>query len=166
MMSDFSNQLDSTLPQSIRKAVQRGLFFNGTYMENLAAATSRDFLIIAGAKKMHLSIDIPAETAMDFFGYSGTTYSAAGTPINIINDNFSSSITPLGTININATITSMGTVRYSKYLPGGNGPQAVGGENGPSREFILNANGVFAIRLTNNGAQPSRYSIEIGWYED
>lgn len=120
-MSNFSNKLDSTFPESFHKKIHRGQVFAATALANMANGSSVTSLIISGAKPMHLALQISNSHELDFLGYSDTTYSDAGTPLNIINVNFSSTNTPLGTVNGSATITDIGTLRYSQFLPGGQG---------------------------------------------
>ena len=60
---------------------------------------------------------------------------------------------------------SAGTELEHIYMAGGDGPQAVGGVNRGTQEWILKNNTIYAFYLQNTGASANTHSISLDWYE-
>lgn len=160
-MTDYNNRLDSTLPETWHKRGHRGQVFVASAVANIGAGSTLTVLIIPGSKSLHLGITVACNGELDFIAYSDTTFSDAGTPVDIVNVNFGSPIVNTASVNIGATITDIGNARYNKLIT------PVETHIIPARveEFIFVSGMNYAFQLINDGLSTVRYSADVGWYE-
>lgn len=150
--------------------VHEGILYTASILADIAGTSSADHLIqVPSGTTLHMSVAAKGAGTLDFLGYAGTTFSAAGTDMTLINNNFNfdtSAVT--SSFTSGPTITSPGTLGYSDLMPGGTGMNAAGGSVGAPKggaEFVLNGGANFLIRLTNNAGSTTRYSLIIVFYE-
>lgn len=131
----------------------------------------QDFLITTGAKAAHIQSagftfgrgDIDIEV------YEAATTSAAGTVIPVFNTNRNSANVPLTVVTKGPTVTGVGTLIHTAWLPPtatGTGLSAngvVGGESGEEWELLPNTK--YLIRTTNNSGATIDLRHEWLYYE-
>ena len=77
---------------------------------------------------------------------------------------FSSGSTALTTFRVNPTVTTVGTLIFTKLIPGGTGASSQGGDGEPFGEIVLSTNQTYLVRLQNlTTTQPG--GIEAHFYE-
>jgi len=132
--------------------------------DKLASGSSIDVAIaFASGIKAHLHEDVICGGDAEFFMYSGSVVTG-GTSVTAINRDFTSSNVSQSAILLNPTITSLGTVVNSSFIPGGTGRKS-SGSGGGSFQFVLAPLTTYLFRLTNvNGAAHMAHII-LTWYE-
>ena len=72
----------------------------------------------------------------------------------------------LASCAVASTVTPGGTLIFNKFVPGGPGPLASGGNGKPfEQEWILKSSTTYAIVATNRGGATKAMSIGAMWYE-
>lgn len=150
------------------RLVHDGMYYNATGKVNVGIGANLDILMQFPAGVVgHMTLvefqmeDGPVDIAL----YENTTFSAAGTAVNVKNHNRLSTRTAGITMTHTPTITGVGDVVTQRYIPAGGGPpgQEAGTlVRGEDSEWIL-GNGVdYLWRLTNN----SGVAIDVGFHLD
>lgn len=97
--------------------------------------------------------------------YEGATWTG-GTSLNVFNKNRAKTESPTLTVVRGPTPVLLGTLLENEFIPGGTGPQAIGGAATQRAEWILKPGTQYLFRITNRsgGAQPASMALE--WYEE
>lgn len=124
-------------------------------------------LLFQPAAGMHCVFDVSVGGDCEVTYYKGTTFSNAGTAVTAFNKNDYSSNVSSATITYDPAVTGVGTARLpSKLVPGGTGTKSLGGQDGGFEgEFIMKADEVYMIRVTNRSGAATPVSITVEWYE-
>jgi hypothetical protein len=123
------------------------------------------FVVTVGAKECHMTA--AGAVGGDFEGElrEDVTYTG-GTAVAIFNKKRSSSEGATATVVRDPTITDAGTLLENRFVPGGTGPQAVGGVGGQRAEWILEPGRVYLYRITNRAGNNQPGSLVLEWYEE
>jgi len=148
------------------------MFHTSGKVIGMVDANVDDFLLVTGDIHPHiqlLNFDFGAGD-IDIVSYEDTTTSNDGTPITaLLNTNRNSSITPLLTMFSAPTVTGVGTLLHTAWMPpvgtgiGQSASGISGGGNG--EEWELKPNSKYMIRITNNSGSTIDYRYELRWYE-
>lgn len=150
---------------SVHHEVHDGEVFEcSAYLESIADDENLDLQITTGARKVHTSFG--AELGGDgTFSFHRSPTTSDGTPVIAYNMEHSSAAVPISTLVHSPTVSDTGTQIIKFFLPGGSGPQAVGGTTRGNLERILKANTKYLFRLTNISGQAQPGSILLQFYE-
>jgi hypothetical protein len=129
---------------------------------------SYDMLLVTGNQAdAHLTFEGACGGDADLFLYENTVVTDNGTKLKVQNMRRS-----LHGVNINTvqayetpTITNVGDELSVRFMPGGAGPQSVGGTGRTGTEWMLKSETYYLIRVTNRGGQGQPASIFAQWYE-
>lgn len=145
----------------------------GTYDAAFLVGTSREFILITGAKPILVKARLFSFTGDEISTtlYQNPTYTG-GTAVPYYNLSTINPVPGLATILGTPTVSNPGTQISPTYRLLGNLPQtgqavqttdASGGT--PELERVLAANSVFLFRTTNTGTVTSKFSSKNTWYE-
>lgn len=112
-------------------------------------------------KLFHLKLTIDTEAEALIQIYKDSTLSNNGTPITIFNRNHNSALVDYLGFNVTPTITTDGTLFYTKRIGSG---KTFGGQAGRENEIILKNNSKYLIRITNATTSDNYYNIEMDYY--
>ena len=144
----------------------KSFYYHKLYPDSakLASDASIDIAIaFASGVYAHLHEDVLCGGDAEFYFYSGSVVTG-GTSVPAINRHFTSSNTSQSAILLNPTVTTLGTEKYSSFIPGGTGHKSAGAGGG-SFQFVLAPLTTYLFRLTNvNGAAHMAHMI-LTWYE-
>jgi len=99
--------------------------------------------------------------------YEGTTVTAGtGTAMTAFNKNRASIKAPTVGVRRDMTVDTVGTLIENEFIPGGTGPQAVGGAGVSRAEWVLALNTIYMVRITNRAGNAQPMSLAIEWYEE
>jgi len=99
--------------------------------------------------------------------YEGTTVTAGtGTAMTAFNKNRASAKAPTVGVRRDMTVDTVGTLIENEFIPGGTGPQAVGGAGVSRAEWVLAPNTIYMVRITNRAGNAQPASLAIEWYEE
>lgn len=132
--------------------IHKGKYFSGGYYNSaLAAAGTLDILIQASsAHYTHAQFVASASGDCTVQLYEDTTFSAAGTAVDMSNHNRSSASVFSGTVTHTPTVTSVGTaINGMMLLPGGTKHSGGGADAGFNNEFVLDKSTNYLLRVTN-----------------
>lgn len=130
----------------------------------LAAAASREILIIAGASDVHFEEVVDASLSGLLYIYEGTTYSAPGTAVTVTARNRANVQACTTLVYHTPTLTATGTLLAVHQV----GTSSTGGRTGESAssdraEWILDAGKKYLLRFTAD-ANNTRTIIRGDWY--
>lgn len=160
-----------TVIDTVHHEVHEGETFQACYKtpdaSPLADNASIDLLFIVGARFPHFTFTAAAGADAEVRLYEGTTVSANGTGISVMN---MKRIPPIMIAGVAAfhtpTITTLGTMLIEALLPGGTGGNSAGGIARAGTEWDLNTNTNYLLRLINRGGNNQPASIVAQWYEE
>ena len=134
---------------------------------NIADDGTVNLHIATGAKQVHLSAWASCGGDMEAELLEGTTIDGdTGTEMTVYNKRRASATASLSTVKRDITVDSAGTLLEHRFIPGGDGGNAVGGARGEQDEWIVAANTNYMLRITNRAGTAQPMSIEIEWYEE
>jgi hypothetical protein len=126
--------------------------------------------IVMGAERdFHFAVNVVAEGKSFAFLYRNSTYTAVGTPLNIVNSNCASTNVASFTAFRDPEIETLGdllTPENGTLIPGGPGPQSVGAGSKFDEERVAAVNNDYLVRVQNVAGVPKDITIEISGYED
>lgn len=124
-----------------------------------------DFLIKVGARTAYHTI-LRAATGgnSDFLLYENTIVSANGVKLSTSTRNRQNIKVPTLEAYDTPTVTEVGTLLTSWFLPGGSRGAPVGGGY-KGTQWILASDTNYLIRLTNRSGLSIMFSVSIGWSE-
>lgn len=161
-MSYFESVINTGI---VHQRVHEGrLFSGGYYNNNVADTNSIDVLIQTHATEAtHFTVVVSSTGDAEFYLYTGTTFSPAGTAVSMANHNRNSGNTFQGTVTHTPTVTGVGTqLNGTTLIPGGTKSSGSGGSGAPfNEEFVLATSTNYLLRLTNvsGGAQKMEISV-------
>ena len=132
----------------------------------LAAAAVVDLLleVPAGAFPHFQELEVStngAPIAFDFF--EGTSVSANGAELTVVNKNRNSSNTPEMNVYVGPTVTGTGTLLKSSQVPVAEAGLLFSQNRGG--EWILAPSTLYLVRITNNSGAVVSINVSIGFYE-
>ena len=133
----------------------------------IADNASISFIITTHNKYAHLLARGSCGGDMEGLFYEGTTVTAGtGTAMTEFNKNRAS--TKVATVGgrRDMTVDTLGTLIENEFVPGGTGPQAVGGASSQRAEWVLALNTVYLVRITNRAGNAQPMSLALEWYEE
>jgi len=135
---------------------------------NIADNGTITFTITVNAKWAHMLFRAPCGGDMEAELREGATIQGGtGTAMVRYNKNRGKTAEDSTvTVRRDATITGAGTLIENEFIPGGTGPQAVGGAGVSRAEWILNRNTTYLVRVTNRAGNAQPMSLAIEWYEE
>jgi hypothetical protein len=143
--------------------------FKASYLQphggELADDATHDFLVKVGALGAHATFGIAVGGNCELLIYGGTTVSADGAALASISKNREDVGTAQTIVYDTPTVTGVGTLLLTQYVPGGTrGTAAGGGWSEP--EWILAPDTNYLIRITNRaGGSGIQLSISLEWSE-
>ena len=151
------------------REVHEGEFFScGHTFLAVANSATVYFRFLTGAKQFHYGFSIDAEGKAFARIYRGTTYTDDGTTVDIFNNSDFSSNVALHTSFHTPTIDVIGTEitpTNGILVPGGIGPQSVGGSIKGSEERIACVGTDYLIAVTNDSGFAKDITIQVAGYE-
>lgn len=135
---------------------------------SLVADNASVMLHVVPGAGMHAVMDVSASGDCDVYHYKETSSATTGTELTNFNKNefdnkTSDTVISWGTT---AMTTDLGTAYPGKFLPGGSGGNAVGGQDGGfARELIMASGTNYATVVTNRSGGVASISITYEWYE-
>lgn len=125
------------------------------------------FIITTHAKYAHMAFRAACGGDMEGELYEGTTVTA-GTGFAMVEYNKNRASAKAATVGVRRqmTIVAVGTLIENEFVPGGTGPQAVGGAAATRAEWVLAPNTVYMVRITNRAGNAQPMSLAIEWYEE
>ena len=140
-------------------------FFVQNYYSIDGLGTEKEFILVtpntSTLAHMLLNVETEAEFTVDFYRFP--SFSSVGTPLNIINNNDNSSITPTLIAGEDPTLSTDGTLMFSKILGSGN---KIGGLGRQTNEIVLRKNTSYLLRFTKNAAGTDWIDLNMFWYEE
>ena len=163
----------TTMPH-VHRVGHDGFFFHASgKVSAMVDANVDDFLIVTPATPEvnfgSLSLKV-GDGDVDVQFYEDTTTSDPGAALTELNVNRLSAITPGTVITFGPTVTGVGTLLHTDWVPPtgtGIGQTANGSFSGGGKgeEWILKASTQYMIRITNNSGATLDYAWEMSWYE-
>jgi hypothetical protein len=150
--------------------IHEGDFYSFGYTFIDVASTAFAYLrFLTGAKEFHYGIEIDTEGKAYAFLYRGTTYTLDGTTVALINNNCGSSNTALTTAFFTPTPDAFGTLLTPPngiLIPGGLGPQSIGGSVKSNEERVGAVSGDYLIAVQNVSGLAKDITIQVAGYEE
>jgi hypothetical protein len=142
--------------------------FKASYLQphggELANDAVHDFLIEVNASAAHALLRIAAGGNCDLLLYEATTVSAEGTPLASISKNRATIGTSNTVVYDTPTITGVGTLLLSWFVPGG-ARGAVAGGDWNETAWILAPNTNYLVRVVNRSGNDIQLALSWGWSE-
>ena len=163
-----------TVINEAHRLIHDGYFFDCSgIVASVANGASSDILLKLPAGTFgHLTFMeySVGDSPCDVFFYEGTTVSADGTAANVRNHNRSASDTSNTGIYTGPTVTDVGTLLHTRYIPGAAAPGQSSGTMvaGEDAEWVLgNATSAtnYMWRITNNSGGAIKLSFHMNGYE-
>lgn len=137
---------------------------------DIADNGTRDILIKTGANEAHLEYEFTAAGDGLFFGLEGALAQTSGgailgTALLAYNKYREKGDTTNVLFWVVPTLISTGTTLLSKLVPGGSKAFAGGGSITARKEWILNPNTEYALRIQNIAGAAKTFSAELEYYE-
>jgi len=126
------------------------------------------FVVVTGSKYVHLLARAGCGGDAEAELYEGTNYQV-GTGTAMVERNKSR---PTGDGGNTAqvirqpAINNAGVLLENEFIPGGTGPQAVGGAGTMRAEWVFARNTNYMVRITNRAGNAQPMSLAIEWYEE
>jgi hypothetical protein len=73
---------------------------------------------------------------------------------------------PTASVVRDPTVNDAGLLLENEFIPGGTGPQAVGGAASTRSEWVLKPGTVYLVRMTNRAGNNQPASLALEWYEE
>jgi hypothetical protein len=143
---------------------QGALWTTSIAVPSLANSGDSDCYIVTGSDMCHLVSAIQAEGACTLNIYEDAVGSN-GTVLTPTNLNRNVATTPTTVIRAGATITSVGTLLFTFYLPGGTGGGKAGGFIRQGTEIVMKPNTAYLYRTTNVSGNAIRLAKQLEFYE-
>jgi len=157
-----------TISHEHHKIHDSELFIAGLYNNNVVNAGVIEILLQTPVSlSPHLYIKLAAAGDAEFRIFEGTTFSAAGTTLDIEDVNRVTKGSPETLATKLPTITADGNqLDGTEFLPGGSGGNSAGVQGSIGVEqFVLDANTTYLLRLTNISGVASKLNIKLAFYE-
>jgi len=126
------------------------------------------FAVITTSKYCHILARGAAGGDMEALLYEGSTLLAGtGTAMTEYNKN-----RPYGeggntaSVILDPQVVAVGTLIENEFIPGGTGPQAVGGASTMRAEWVLRRNTTYLVRIINRAGNAQPMSLALEWYEE
>lgn len=152
------------------KEIHQGEFFTfGFTFLAVADDALAQLHFLTGAKNFHFGLEVIAEGKALASLYRGTTYTAAGDAVAVINNNCASSNTALLTAFSEPTTNVLGTLltpANGQLLVGGTGPLSVGAQVKSDEERVANVGTDYLISVKNVSGQAKDITILVAGYEE
>jgi len=131
----------------------------------LADNANVTFGVTTGAKEVHIIARGSCGGDMEGAFYEAPTFTG-GAAVSIFNKKRNSSRTTTVTVVVGPTVTNVGTLLENEFVPGGTGPQAVGGAGQQRAEWILAPGTKYLFRIINRAGNNQPASLALEWYEE
>ena len=143
------------------------LFEASGYAASIADAGNLDILVRPGAARPHVRGQVNAGGSTRVRIYEGSTVSADGASVTIVNRNRNSLNTPVTTMFTGPTVTGIGTLLVDELLAGGSagGNRTIGSSLSSFEEYILKPDINYILRLTNVSGVAVAASFTLAFYE-
>jgi len=152
------------------KEVHEGEFFTfGFTFLDVADDAFAYLRFLTGVKNFHLGLEITVEGKALAFLYRGTTFTAPGDAVAVINNNCASSNTALLTAFSEPTPNALGTLltpENGELLVGGTGPLSVGAQVKSDEERVAGPNTEYLIAVQNVAGAAKDITIVVAGYEE
>ena len=123
--------------------------------------------ISGSTKYLHSEVKVDTIGQWEFTSFSGTTYSADGTILPILNRKSDSTYVPEVVFRHTPTINVLGTQRLNLVFGGGTNPsQAISGAFSERIESIFAPNTDVLVGLQNQSGTPQYVTITYNFYEE
>ncbi len=142
-----------------------------TYSEvtDLANGAERNILLVTPApdptsKRYHLTIELEAESEIDYKFYEDTTTSNNGTSVTAFNRNRQDPVVVPGdeiVITHTPTVATVGTLLETEHFGSGRG---IGGGVRGGSEWVLKNNAKYLIKVKNETANSNFVTIKLNYY--
>jgi len=152
---------------SVHSEIHEGHFFECTAYDNsIDNAAAIDLLVVTGSRRCHIVFQGAVGGNSVAYLYENTTVSDNGAAVTIHNKYRNALMSPSVAVYSGPTITSVGVLLHSSFLPGGTKSFAGGGQTRTESEWVLKPNANYLARMVNisGGAVPA--SIALEWYEE
>jgi hypothetical protein len=150
---------------AVHSEVHKGDGFSHTEKHAIANGASFDVLMInpAGNRPHFRSLTIADGAPMDVELFEGTTVSANGSTMGVLNTDRNSANTNNMTLFSGPTITDDGSLIEFNFVVGDR--KAGGTAESPVLEWILKEDTNYLLRVTNNSGGASDFAHNLFWYE-
>jgi hypothetical protein len=178
-----------SIVSSAHRHIHDGDAYSASYVVTTAATDAHRsgllFKTPATGAKLHCVFGVAASAAATFSVCEAPTIAAnvgthTGAPVNRNREELDSSLvynnattpavgqfTTLTEAQIAADGTwDPGTILRTAPVPAGDGPHAVGGSSRGTQEYVLDADTVYCLLITNVGANANTHYLFADWYEN
>ena len=151
--------------------IHQGKYWTRTTKFTLATGASIKFTLQTNSEKeIHyrpMNIRTSADKLSGFF-YEGSSGASGGTVLTTSNRNRQSTNTTDVVLTQGVTVTTNGTQISELYIPGATGVGGVrtGDDLSGNNEWVLKADTLYTILLTNDSEGDNVVFIEFQWYEE
>lgn len=114
--------------------------------------------------EMHLIFEIDSDVGGTLEFFEGSTITANGVPLDIINNNRRSTTTSLSQIFEDPTVTSDGTILFQERKGTALTEAELGEFDRNDEEFILHQNDNYILKFTPLAA--ANITMELNWYDN
>lgn len=121
--------------------------------------------IVATTKDIHANISFVGEGKTILNSYTGTTYTAAGTPYTPFNRQTAEVSNLVGDVYIDPTVDVLGTQRGDDFVGSSGAAARAGGASSPNVETLINAGTELLLIVTNASATASDLGVIANIYE-
>jgi hypothetical protein len=153
----------------VHNEIHEGEFFSVSFKSADDSAIADNatiaFALTPATKYVHLQAvgAMGGDAEIEFYEVSTVTGGTATTPRN---HNRNGSDNSDVTVVRDPTVNTAGTLLENIFLPGGTGPQAVGGAGGQRQEWVLRPAITHVVRITNRAGTAQPGSLSVSWYEE
>ena len=137
----------------------------------LAALVPKHFLIIppplqpvGSTVEIHLIFEIDSDVGGTLEFFEGSTVTANGVALDIINNNRRSTSTSLTEVFEDPTVTVDGTKLFQERIGTATTPIEIGEFDRDDEEIILNPNFLYTLKFTPLAA--ANITMELNWYDN
>lgn len=143
------------------------LFISKVYLNVVNGATVYIRHVSGPTKYLHSEVIVETVGQWEFTSYSGTTYSAAGTIIPIINRKSDSTYTPEVVFRHTPTVNVLGTPRLNFIFGGGTNPsKSISGSFAERLESVFAPNTDVLVGVTNQSGSAQYVTFSYNFYEE
>lgn len=145
--------------------VHNGTLWSASYLQTgIAQGATVNIGITTGANECHFAANYVSSGDARIDYYLSPVFTG-GSSIELLNHEYEITTPPETVMVSNPTVTGVGTLKRSLYIPGGSGGNRQGGYSPFSREYIIPANSTLRILYTNLDGTNSIYNMTADFYE-
>lgn len=149
-----------------RKARQGEVYHFSHLFSSVADSANADILISTGAERVSLTFSVSVAADTEVRIYETTVVSNSGSAVTSFNRNRTQDTTFTSTVTHTPTVSELGTLVTTDYLPGGEKNKEVGSSSSNFIVWVLKPDTNYLFRSTNTSGGTEKVLISGDIFED